>query len=507
MAKERGILAGRGIDQLYGSESNRSRQEESERDGASRTDREAGEESERASDTQTEILSDWTSALEREAFGPSIDKDEGEALLPDLEEIEEPAYAEQIPSSDDILPEWREDGAGLLAGAETRIRTTRGVGDEGENASLPPLATTPARMPGTIAPAHQVEVANNRTSERVPVADPGTPPSPMYVEMYADSHEPPAPLPPPREKPEAVDPELRELLTNVVYTPSAPVSPLDSTHAGKPDWMRTEPEEPAIETLPGQQIRPELVDFLGLRQRHDLWNETIALYQTIPDVLADDVTLPQALELLREAQRALLESPQRFEVAMHNVRQVQSIVARRQRLDKWGQTHGWLLSAYETLWLLALVTAILLSPALASWIAETVQGTLSLAPAKVAALWNTMAWGGIGSGISALYNLYRHVAVKRDFHKGFVVSYLVQPFVGWLLGGVVYTLIGGLASSERTASVSQVALSMVPYPVAWLIGFGQRAVLQIPTKLVQLATTRQTGQRARLPSDSDAASE
>ena len=56
--------------------------------------------------------------------------------------------------------------------------------------------------------------------------------------------------------------------------------------------------------------------------------------------------------------------------------------------------------------------------------------------------------------------------------------YVVQPLVGWVIGALVYLVIGGLLpTSDSASSGAQVALSLLPSVLACLIGFFQQMIL------------------------------
>jgi hypothetical protein len=84
--------------------------------------------------------------------------------------------------------------------------------------------------------------------------------------------------------------------------------------------------------------------------------------------------------------------------------------------------------------------------------------------------WFLALAGGIGGTIGVLYNLYWHVAVKQDFDRHYVKSYLLQPIRGFLLGAVVH-FIWMLIFSWLTLNFFFLIL------LGWIAGFRQESAL------------------------------
>ena len=350
--------------------------------------------------------------------------------------------------------------------------------------ALPRFATAPAQPAASVTmPVREPEL----TTVSASAYGPGRPPAPRYSESYVAS-EPPAPMPPPREKPEATDPAVRARLMGMFY--------------GTPTVERTEeqlepegPETPelvveGIADYESVQREREVLEYVGLKQRRELWNEVLRLYRTVPDVLCTDENLAHALRLLQEAQYIMLESPRQFNIAKYNAGQVRSIVTRRLNTSRWANTYGWVAFVYETLWIMVLILAVLLFPVMVNQIGGAPEGVQGFDPVVLSVLWNTMAWGGLGGVIGALYSLYWHVAKVRDFDKQYMMWYIVQPVIGVLLGGLVHLLLGSglMAALGQTVSASEVDLSTFPYAVACIAGFRQRFILEIIDRIIQLLT-------------------
>ena len=93
------------------------------------------------------------------------------------------------------------------------------------------------------------------------------------------------------------------------------------------------------------------------------------------------------------------------------------------------------------------------------------------------------------------YSLYWHVAMKQDFDRQYVMYYLVQPIMGFVLGAVVYFIVAagflvisfaafpeGTSNQEVLASRTVIALQIV---LGFVAGFRQRAVFEMIDRIVK----------------------
>jgi hypothetical protein len=317
----------------------------------------------------------------------------------------------------------------------------------------------------------------------------------MYVESYAAANEPPAPVPPPREKPEATDPAVQTKIVEAYYgepTVGPPTRAYAIARLAQEETMAPQSGQPSR-----LRDEDEVLEYVGLEQRQALWNKITELYDTVPDVLCTDENLGRALGLLHETQDILMETPRQFDVAKYKVGLVQGMVRKRVNTSRWANTYGWAAFVYEMIWLVFLVSALVLSPGMADWVAEINGTTQTVDSEKFSMMWNTIVWGGFGGVIGALYSLYWHAAKVKDFDKQYFMWYIVQPVIGLLLGGLVYLIIGAGLMAALAGAVTE-SLTIRPlfaYAVACIAGFRQRFILEMIDRIIQLLTPSPREQR------------
>jgi hypothetical protein len=217
-----------------------------------------------------------------------------------------------------------------------------------------------------------------------------------------------------------------------------------------------------------------------------VWTMTVELYQQVAEILGGDDHQPRALQLLSEAQQALLETPRQLDIALQRVGQVQSLVAWRRNVNRWASSYGWGILAYETAWIGLMGWGVVAATTVVNAILKVVGSAQGLEPAL--GLWGTTLWGGLGGALGALYSLYRHVAKTRDFDKRYTMWYVVQPVIGLLLGALVYLLVGsGFQTGQGANQDGAVStFSLFSYAVACIAGYGQRTILEAIDQAIQM---------------------
>jgi len=102
-------------------------------------------------------------------------------------------------------------------------------------------------------------------------------------------------------------------------------------------------------------------------------------------------------------------------------------------------------------------------------------------------------WGGIGGSVAVLYSLFKHVG-QRDFDGQYLVSYIGKPFLGLILGAVVYMVFNlviralGIFPAGVTDAEGNITPTIAPgvvYLVAWASGFKEQRILDLIDQLMK----------------------
>lgn len=165
---------------------------------------------------------------------------------------------------------------------------------------------------------------------------------------------------------------------------------------------------------------------------------------------------------------------------------------RNRRLLRWSYTWGIFIIAYALIWFVASILAFVWGWQLLGTLADSSRTAVRLI---VAAL-PVAAAGGIGGATKLLNDLYRHVSIKQDFHLNYLMSYLIQPVIGFSLGLAMYLLISvgyltlNAAFSGTTAPfVDAPAVIMLQIVLGWAAGFRQETVTDLVRQIVDNVVT------------------
>lgn len=324
-------------------------------------------------------------------------------------------------------------------------------------------------------------------AEEVTTAEVAPPPS---TEATRPETPPVTETAPPTATVDVTPPRLRPtgiLLEHPMEVEVSPPGPGEETPEGVP-----EPAAP-----PATLSREEIVRRISDTYFRDLEQEISRLYDIVPQALASDVDAAnEALVALHEARALLWTAPERLVDAEYQVNQVKALIERRRLRAEWGRTYGRRLLIYETVWLFGLLggfVALQLGQSrVLAWVQSLMQSNADTTFTGVLIPFlNSLFWGGIGGVVGALYSLWWHVSEKQDFDKRYTMWYLVQPLMGFVLGGIVYLIIGtGFLALQGTPPTAESARGVQLFPslVAVLGGFRQKFVYELLERIIRVLT-------------------
>jgi hypothetical protein len=195
----------------------------------------------------------------------------------------------------------------------------------------------------------------------------------------------------------------------------------------------------------------------------------------------------EALELVSGAHdKLLIGTPAELKEAEVLIQRAKLLTNHVRYSRQWSNTWAWAIMAYEMVLLFTFIAAIVFDKTLAVWLAARLGSELTPGLGMVALFpaWNTMLWGGVGGIMGGFYSLYWHVAELQDFDKQHALWYVVNPFMGLVLGAIVHLVVGTVLSALLPSSMNAggsapfVALSWLPTLIAALGGFRQRLVFE-----------------------------
>lgn len=251
------------------------------------------------------------------------------------------------------------------------------------------------------------------------------------------------------------------------------------------------------EKLERDQAKTEqIVKYIGPERRKKLDDEIEELYYVVAKELSDSKDDSSfALKTLREAQEIVIEDISDYDDALYRVAVVRTMLVRKQNLRRWSYTWGMVVFAYATVCLLLFVAGMVFVD-FSSFAEGLTQGAAALTSS-----WITALTGGIGGVIAIYYSLSWRVAFKQEFDRQYIMKYLVQPVMGFVLGAVIFFITGagylvfnpGAAQeSSNSLFFGSEQLIAIQIILGFVAGFRQRVVYYMIDKIVEKISPEET---------------
>ncbi len=244
--------------------------------------------------------------------------------------------------------------------------------------------------------------------------------------------------------------------------------------------------------------RQEAKEIMSKLRRSDLSaldREVDALYDKVATLLSgnrQEATV--AFDILRRVRLILLKDPEQYADAEYLVNQVRARINQIEQSLEGGRFYAPRIFAYQTVWMvvlsmLALVTTVG-GGTISAWVAYFLGVSLESPQLSWAVLFmSTLAWGGIGGVTSALWSLYHHISVERDYNPVENLWYYSQPVLGMVLGGIVFLIVGAgflVVQVDLDAQDAALGARLLPAAIAVVAGFRQNMVLDLVERIVSL---------------------
>lgn len=256
-----------------------------------------------------------------------------------------------------------------------------------------------------------------------------------------------------------------------------------------------------------RQEGKEIASKLRRSDLNALDREVDALYDKVGMLLSgqrQEATV--AFDILRQVRTILLKEPERFADAEYLLNQVRARTNQIERSIEGGRLYVRRIFAYQTVWLAILgfiaLTTTVNGTTFRAWTAFL----LGLTPDSEQLGWavlflSTLAWGGIGGVTCALWSLYHHISVMRDYDPVENLWYYSQPMLGMVLGGIVFLIMGAgfLAVQVDLSAQPSAALGarLLPAAIAVIAGFRQTMVLDLIERIIALIVPGQAGAQSQ----------
>lgn len=201
-----------------------------------------------------------------------------------------------------------------------------------------------------------------------------------------------------------------------------------------------------------------------------------------------------AFEILRKVRLMLLKDPEQFAQMEYLVRQVRTRVNQIEQSIEAGKRNAPRIFTYEVIWLIFLSAFALVTTVGGTTFSAWVAYLLGVTPDGERLNWavlflSTLAWGGIGGVTSALWSLYYHISIQRDYDPVENLWYYSQPVLGMVLGGIVFLIMGAgflVVQVDLAGQDAALGARLLPAAIAVIAGFRQTVVLDLIERAIAL---------------------
>ena len=254
--------------------------------------------------------------------------------------------------------------------------------------------------------------------------------------------------------------EIQKLFLQMASQPMDPFSPPGGAHPQTPTI-----EQPADNSTIDLLISDE--DMLSLWHRAD---------QAQKEITRHIATLYIAQPLLNHIQSArneLMSGKERYEDAERHVNEVEYHVQLSIHLDKWSKTIIPRLYTYLASWFIVSFGLLFL-------LGENI---FSSDGPTLLDLAGSMIWGGVGGIVGALMPLIKHFSVDQDFAPRHSWWYITSPFVGSVMGAIIYLfmMLGSLSISS-----GDISSPVIIYILAGLAGYQHKVFTNLVKRMLKV---------------------
>jgi len=253
--------------------------------------------------------------------------------------------------------------------------------------------------------------------------------------------------------------------------------PIQSPETFEPPVQGTQPGFTLVPVSETRQVVPEAVveRRVGVDRAQALSRRIGELYEQIANgAITDGAKTSEAMSHLRIARDKELEDPRQFDEAEYLVNVAQFIVTRAGQVRQWTAGWGVLILFYGLIALAVFTLGLVLDRmgVVIGWLKPWLSGEAAKATSlsSIFEPYTIILWGGLGGVLGLLYSLIKHTAMRQDFDRQYVLWYFGQPFLGMLMGTIVYLFIVagvfGLIQTDDPA-VSQAIAALVAVAAAF----------------------------------------
>jgi hypothetical protein len=241
---------------------------------------------------------------------------------------------------------------------------------------------------------------------------------------------------------------------------------------------------PAEETRHDQKSDSLLVSELRWKRLHAKGD---LLRKRIDSELDNPHLKEMLLDQISIACEQRLSTREQFEESERILNEVEGRIHLDQEVQKWSASiKNWVL-IYEIVFGLLFLAGLVLFPnILSGLISRWFPSLTSSVKSILSIMLNTMMWGGLGGVMSAFIGIWTHRALKQDIDRQWAIWFFANPFMGIVLGAVLFLLFRALLLGVFPISGANFRLWWVLYILSWIVGFKQNVFYDLVERISKL---------------------
>lgn len=265
--------------------------------------------------------------------------------------------------------------------------------------------------------------------------------------------------------------------------------------------------ETAVYKGPERELTPEeraarMKDAHVQEQLNDIYAAIDGEYRRIlrANISVNKPITDWAHNLLAEARQIILDyQVEHLPRAEWNIEQVRARLDRAEESARQARKFAWLISVWGLAWFFLLVGLIFRVDLINRYLTTTA-GQSDLLNLDI--FLRTLFFGGIGGVTAVFYHLHHYVA-DRAYDPQYNLTYVAKPFMGMILGTLVYMIVFGLMgpfgiapaaiSGEAvtaTADASNVLATLFVWSLALAAGFKENLAFELLERIMKIIFRR-----------------
>lgn len=214
------------------------------------------------------------------------------------------------------------------------------------------------------------------------------------------------------------------------------------------------------------------------------------------DRLESDIENPHLRRLLLRRIESIRGQPfshrEQFKDAERGLGEIEDRIRLQVKIQRWSKSLRTRLLIYELAMGIIMTGLLILLPFLFNrmgW--DSLAGRMVGSLNDLLTMLNTLFWGGLGGIASALIGIWAHRTLDRSVDRQWAIWYVVNPWMGLVLGALVFFITRALILGIFPEVGSGFEMIWLLYLLGWLAGFRQDMIYDFVERILRSFESRE----------------